>query len=371
MCSLNSSRRRRRALHDHHRPHVHVRVLPLLVQEGGIDRAQAVLVSLRHGGSLNAPGDARHNLRRDGSDATARRSPRPPDRPGRDPDRPGGHRQRAVRLRRGRRRDGEAQAAGGVPRASRGAFDSRAAYNSVKRQVALGPRPAGSAASQVLAERLRRALPGGRFQAVPGGLRNVIGRGARQDEARGGGRRPLRHQGHPRLRGRQRRRRGHRGDGAAGAHDQAAEAQADARVHRLRRRGEPRRRVRRRVLRARAARQQGGRPALPERLRDGAAGLHRPARAAAEGRRQRRPPACGRRSAPRAARRASPGCSPPAAQGGVEDDHTPFLRQGVPAVDFIDFDYACFHRSCDNLAQIHEPSLDATGETMMKLLPTL
>ena len=58
-------------------------------------------------------------------------------------------------------------------------------------------------------------------------------------------------------------------------------------------------------------------------------------------------------------------------QGSVQDDHTPFLRQGVPAVDFIDFDYACFHRTCDNLAQIHEPSLDATGETMMKLLPTL
>ena len=47
------------------------------------------------------------------------------------------------------------------------------------------------------------------------------------------------------------------------------------------------------------------------------------------------------------------------------------LRQGVPAVDLIDFEYACFHRTCDNTAQIHEPSLDAVGETMMKLLPTL
>ena len=40
-------------------------------------------------------------------------------------------------------------------------------------------------------------------------------------------------------------------------------------------------------------------------------------------------------------------------------------------MDLIDFDYPCFHRTCDNLSQIHEPSLDATGETMMKLLPTL
>ena len=58
-------------------------------------------------------------------------------------------------------------------------------------------------------------------------------------------------------------------------------------------------------------------------------------------------------------------------QGGVQDDHTPFLGRGVPAVDFIDFDYPCFHRTCDDLAQIHEPSLDAVGETMLKLLPTL
>ena len=40
-------------------------------------------------------------------------------------------------------------------------------------------------------------------------------------------------------------------------------------------------------------------------------------------------------------------------------------------MDLIDFDYSCFHRTCDNLAQISERSLDATGETMMKLLPTL
>ena len=37
--------------------------------------------------------------------------------------------------------------------------------DSVKRQVALGPRPAGSRASRVLAERIRRALPARPLQA--------------------------------------------------------------------------------------------------------------------------------------------------------------------------------------------------------------
>src|SRR5207302_8750066 len=54
-------------------------------------------------------------------------------------------------------------------------FDTRAAMNLVRAQVRFGPRPAGSRASRRLAERLRAALPNGRFQRVPGGLRNVVG----------------------------------------------------------------------------------------------------------------------------------------------------------------------------------------------------
>src|SRR3954468_6484345 len=54
-------------------------------------------------------------------------------------------------------------------------FDGPAAWRGLKMQVALGPRPAGAPASRRLAERLRRMLPDGRFQAVPGGLRNVVG----------------------------------------------------------------------------------------------------------------------------------------------------------------------------------------------------
>jgi glutaminyl-peptide cyclotransferase len=59
------------------------------------------------------------------------------------------------------------------PRVNR--FNERRAFAFLARQVALGPRPAGSPASRRLAEIIRARLPRGRYQAVPGGLRNVIG----------------------------------------------------------------------------------------------------------------------------------------------------------------------------------------------------
>ncbi len=61
------------------------------------------------------------------------------------------------------------------PTAPADRFDGPAAWGFLKRQVALGPRPAGSPTSRELAETLRRSIPDGRFQAVPGGLRNVVG----------------------------------------------------------------------------------------------------------------------------------------------------------------------------------------------------
>ena len=44
-----------------------------------------------------------------------------------------------------------------------------------RRQVALGPRPAGPGAQRQAAEFLREALPGGRFVEIGGGLRNIEG----------------------------------------------------------------------------------------------------------------------------------------------------------------------------------------------------
>ena len=62
-------------------------------------------------------------------------------------------------------------------------FDAARAWADLPMQVRLRPRPAGSAASATLAERLRARLPDGRFEAVPGGLRNVVGIAAGAREA--------------------------------------------------------------------------------------------------------------------------------------------------------------------------------------------
>jgi hypothetical protein len=71
-----------------------------------------------------------------------------------------------------------AQARSGLPRASADRFDGTRALALVRRQVAYGPRPAGSQALRRLAGDLRRRLPRGRFEAVPGdppGMRNIVG----------------------------------------------------------------------------------------------------------------------------------------------------------------------------------------------------
>ena len=52
----------------------------------------------------------------------------------------------------------------------------------------------------------------------------------------------------------------------------------------------------------------------------------------------------------------------------VLDDHTPFVRQGVPAIDLIDFDYPCWQKPCDTLDKLSTRSLDATGEAVYQLV---
>ena len=268
------------------------------------------------------------------------------------------------------RRNGEAQAADGVPRPSTHAFDSRAAYNSVKRQVALGPRPAGSAPSRVLAERLRRALPRGSFQAVPGGLRNVVG------VVPGKTKRVVVVGAHYDTKDL---------PGFVGANDGAA---GTAVMVQLARTIKPRRLKPTLVFIAfdgeEAPPEASDADFYAEGLRGSKVAAKRYKGASAMvlldfiGQRGLRLMADASADADlwakvrRAGSRAGVGrVFPTDVQGSVQDDHTPFIRQGVPAVDLIDFDYPCFHRPCDNLSQISETSLDATGETMMKLLPTL
>jgi Zn-dependent M28 family amino/carboxypeptidase len=62
---------------------------------------------------------------------------------------------------------------------------------------------------------------------------------------------------------------------------------------------------------------------------------------------------------------------PDETSGAVTDDHTPFLEQGVPAVDLIDFTFPCWHKRCDDLSAVSERSLNLSGETVLELLRTL
>jgi Zn-dependent M28 family amino/carboxypeptidase len=54
----------------------------------------------------------------------------------------------------------------------------------------------------------------------------------------------------------------------------------------------------------------------------------------------------------------------------IEDDHTPFLHAGVPAVDLIDWRYPG-HTLADGLDKLSRRSLDVVGETVVQLVSEL
>jgi glutaminyl-peptide cyclotransferase len=250
-------------------------------------------------------------------------------------------------------------------------FNGQAAWAFLVRQVELGPRPAGSPASLRLASMLRGSIPRGRYQAVPGGLRNVIGT----------------------IPGRNPRRRIVLGahydtkdlDGFVGANDGAsgtAVVRQLARTIRPRQlrptlifvffdgeespRGAPDGQFERYGLRgskvaARALRNiesaivldfVGDRNLAIPREQNSNARLWRKLRVAAR-------------------RTGNARHFPAREQGAVLDDHIPFIRRRIPAIDLIDFDFACFHRPCDDLTAVSPRSLDAVGETMMAFLSDL
>jgi glutaminyl-peptide cyclotransferase len=266
---------------------------------------------------------------------------------------------------------GSAAAAESVPRPSVDRFDERAAYRLVRGQVALGPRPAGSEASHRLAERLRRQLPGGRFQPVGEGLRNVVGRVP--------GRRPGRtvlvaaHYDTKDI------------PGFVGANDGAS---GTAVVTELARTIEPRE-LRPTVVfllfdgeESPAGAPAGAFERYGLRGSKAAAPLHRDAEAMVlldfVGERGLRLPReqysnPGLWQRLRAAAR-SVGVGrvfPDEEFGGVLDDHIPFIREGIPSVDLIDFDFPCWHERCDDMSKISVRSLDATGESVYELLRRL
>jgi glutaminyl-peptide cyclotransferase len=62
---------------------------------------------------------------------------------------------------------------------------------------------------------------------------------------------------------------------------------------------------------------------------------------------------------------------PPTDQVTIYDDHTPFLRAGIPAIDLIDFSYRYADGLNDTLDKLSVASLDAVGETVFGLVDEL
>ena len=257
-----------------------------------------------------------------------------------------------------------------APRARVDRFDGSRAFALLREQVErFGPRPAGSPASRRLAERLRPLLPGGRFEPVPGGLRNVVGTLP--------GRRPAVLVGAhydteasvP----------GHLGanDGAAGP--AAVVELARALAGTKRRAGAPELRF---VL-FDGEEERAGEDFLTSGLRGSRAYAARHARelravivldyvAEARGlsfpREAGSDPALWRRLRAAARRVGVEEIFPPTTTGQILDDHIPFARRGVPAIDIIDFAYPQRDTREDDLDQVSPRSLDAVGEAVFELV---
>jgi glutaminyl-peptide cyclotransferase len=251
-----------------------------------------------------------------------------------------------------------------VPRATKDNFGAQRAWALIERQLSYGQRPAGSPQLRRLADVLRRQLPNGRLEPVPGhpGLRNIVGTlpgsgpaivlGAHYDS-----------EYHPK--------------GFVGANDSAAGTAAVVELARDLAKtsgrevrfvlfdgeeegpGCPNSRFAQCALRgsrAYVAAHKGevGQMVLLDYIankglrlpREGSSNLELWARVRA------------------AAHEVGVGSVfPPTSQTTIYDDHTPFLRAGIPAVDFIDFSYRYADTTRDTLDKLSLASLDAVGET--------
>jgi glutaminyl-peptide cyclotransferase len=268
--------------------------------------------------------------------------------------------------------DGGGDSAGAPVAAARSdRFDGAAAFRLLDLQLSYGPRPAGSAQSRKLAAKLRSLLPRGRYQRVPGGLRNVVGTVPGRDPSRyvvvGA------HYDTKDI------------PGFLGANDGAGGTAAVVQLARqLKPRtigptvkfvlfdgeetpaGVPDSQFLERGVRGSKVAAKAFRDARAMVLLDFVADrkLSLPREATSDAALWAKLRASARRA----------GVSryfPSTVAGGVYDDHTPFQRRGVPSIDLIDFDFPCYHESCDNRSAVSERSLDASGEAVAGLLPTL
>lgn len=258
-----------------------------------------------------------------------------------------------------------------APRATVDRFDGARAFALLRRQVTVyGPRPAGSTASKNLSRELRTLLPGGTLQPVPGGLRNVVA--------------TLPGTGRPVVIG------AHYDTeasvpGHVGANDGAAGTAAVVELARVLRHvdrgaGAPPLTF---VLFDGEEEPKGTAPEDFERVALRGSKVHA-ASAPAQGmilldyiaerhgfsipREQNSDPALWRRLRVAAERVGTSALFPPKMQGGIIDDHVPYLRAGVPAIDLIDFDYPQRDTTSDDLDHVSARSLDAVGETVLELL---
>jgi glutaminyl-peptide cyclotransferase len=259
-----------------------------------------------------------------------------------------------------------------VPKATADRFDAAHALTLIRAQLAYGQRPAGSPALRRLAEVLRRRLPSGHFEAVRGhpGLRNVVGTlpgsapaivvGAHYDT-----------EYHPK--------------GFVGANDSAAGTAAVVELARALRSTSGREvrfvlfdgeeegpgcsnaRFAECALRGSrsyvaAHRGQVGQMVLLDYIAN--KGLRLPCEGSSDRALWARVRA--------AARSVGVGSVfPPTTQTTIYDDHTPFLRAGIPSVDLIDFSYRYADGLQDTLDKLSLASLDAVGETVYELVSEL
>lgn len=261
-------------------------------------------------------------------------------------------------------------AAVGPPRATTDRFDGAWAWGLLREQVAIGPRPAGSQASQRLAARLASLLPNGRLEDVPGdppGMHNVVGSlpgsspaivlGAHYDTL-----------DMPGFVG--------ANDGASGVAVVLGVARALQQVRRPA--GAPELRfvlfdgeeappgvefleggVRGSRAYAEAHARETGALVLLDMIGD--KDLSIPREASSDRRMWSRLRAAARRVG-------TERVFPDRSSGTILDDHTPFQERGVPSIDLIDFTFPPWHTTRDTMSTVSARSLDAVGETVVELL---
>lgn len=253
-------------------------------------------------------------------------------------------------------------------------FDERRAMRWARRQVALGPRPAGSPAQRRAAAFLRPALPRGRFDPIPGTdppLRNIIG----ELPGRGEPVLVVAHYDTTVV------------PGYLGANNSAAGVGAVIEIARALRRDHDR--AAHRPVRFLLT--DGEEPPTwpPERdfYLEGLRGSKHAAATMAAGevivldfiaqqglripREQGSDPALWARLRAAARRVGVARVFPDEERPAILDDHVPFAERGIPAIDLIDFDYPCWQRPCDTMDKLSLRSLDAAGETVVELVRTL